>query len=305
MKDDSARNLIDGPDPAATDVLVNGIRLRVRSAGSGRPVILLHGFPDSHLVFQHQIGALAAAGFRVLAPDLRGFGESDRPSDVAAYRMPLLVGDVAAILDHFDVPTAAVVGHDWGAGLAWQFAIAHPGRVDRLAVLSVGHGGADGGFQQQQLSWYMLWFLFEGVAEKALPADDWAFFRKWAWGLEPGRTNADCERQIRDLSRPGALIAGLNWYRANINPAFLARTEAVNGPKIHCPTMGVWSSADDFLGEAQMRDSAKFCPAGFRFERLDDVGHWLTQEAPAQVSALLVDFLGEETELAEAAAAGR
>lgn len=77
MKDDSARNLIDGPDPAATDVLVNGIRLRVRSAGSGRPVILLHGFPDSHLVFQHQIGALAAAGFRVLAPDLRGFGESD------------------------------------------------------------------------------------------------------------------------------------------------------------------------------------------------------------------------------------
>ncbi len=273
------------------DVEVNGVRLRLHSAGTGDPVILLHGFPDSHLLWRHQIPALVAAGHRVLAPDLRGFGESDRPEDTAGYRMPNLVADVTGLLDHAGVDRAAVVGHDWGAGLAWQVALRAPERVQRLAVLSVGHGGADGGIEQRQRSWYMLWFLFPEVAERVLPAHDWQFFRQWAWGLEPGQAHEECARQIADLSRPGALTAALNWYRANISPARYVLTEPIDGPVVQCPAMGVWSSGDRFLGEAQLTDSARFAPAGWRYERVEDAGHWIPSEAPGRVADLLVDFL--------------
>jgi pimeloyl-ACP methyl ester carboxylesterase len=135
------------------------VRLNVALAGDGPPVLLLHGFPDSWRLWRHQIPALVAAGYRVIAPDLRGFGGSDRPADVAAYRM------------------ARLVGHDWGAGLAWQVAFRRPALVDKLAVLSVGHPGASyaGGLAQRRLSWYMLWFCNSGdrsaiAASSELPA---------------------------------------------------------------------------------------------------------------------------------------
>lgn len=274
-------------------VATNGIELNVATAGPSDPgaptVLLLHGFPESWHSWRHQIDALAEAGFRVIAPDLRGFGESDRPAEVTAYRMPVLVADVAGLLDRFGVAKAMVVGHDWGAGLAWQVAFRIPERVERLAVVSVGHGGASvaAGLPQRQLSWYMLWFVFPGVAERELPADDWRFFRQWAWD---GRDTEECRRQIADLSRPGALSAALNWYRANISPARFAATEVPDGPLVDCPTLGVWSTGDTFLGEAQLTGSERFVTGGWRYERLD-ASHWVPTDAPEQLSALLVDFL--------------
>lgn len=274
-------------------VATNGIELNVAVAGptgADAPVVLLlHGFPDSWHVWRHQIGVLADAGFRVIAPDLRGFGESDRPTDVAGYRMPVLVADVAGVLDHFGVTKAAVVGHDWGAGLAWQVAFRLPERVERLAVISVGHGGASvaAGVSQRRLSWYMLWLLFPGVAEERLPADDWRWFREWAWD---GRANQHCERQVADLSRPGALTAALNWYRANISPSRFVETQVPDGPLVHCPTLGVWSTADPFLGEEQLTGSERFVRGGWRYERLT-AGHWVPVDAPDELAAVLLDFL--------------
>jgi pimeloyl-ACP methyl ester carboxylesterase len=275
-----------------TVVRSGDVRLNVATAGSGTPVLLLHGFPDSWLLWRAQIDALVSNGFNVIAPDLRGLGGSDRPEDVAAYRMPALVSDICAVMDHLDVGRTAVVGHDWGAALAWNFTHRHPELVDRLAVLSVGHPGANlsAGIRQRQLSWYMLWFLHEGVAEKVLPAQDWLAFRNWAWnGAERG-TNPRMDRQIDDLSRPGALVAALNLYRANIRPEnyFVAGVPPM--PHVACPVLGVWSAGDPFLSEEQMTGSASYVDGPWRYEQVPG-GHWIPAQAPAAFNALLLDFL--------------
>ena len=277
---------------------VGEVTLAVAQAGpaDGPPALLLHGFPDSHLLWRHQVAALAAAGHRVIAPDLRGFGESDRPAEVEAYRMRHLVGDVAGLLAVLGVERTAVVGHDWGAALAWATAMALPDRVTRLAAVSVGHPAASAaaGIEQRRASWYMLWFLFPDVAERVVPADDWAFFRRWGWaGAEPG-ADPDCDRQVADLSRPGALASALGWYRANIDPAhFVGRPAGTptSLPRVACPVLGVWSSADPFLTEAQMTGSAHFVDGLWRYERLEDVDHWVPVHAADRLSELLLDFL--------------
>ena len=277
---------------------VNGIELNVAQAGSGTPVLLLHGFPDRWQLWRHQIPVLAAAGYHVIAPDLRGYGESSRPVEVSDYRVATLVRDVTALLDELGIERAAVVGHDWGAGLAWSLALAAPERVERLTVLSVGHGatGAFAGVRQRQLSWYMLWFLTPGAAERLFPLDDWNFLRTWAWSGAP--EGPDVERQIADLSRPGALTAALNWYRANIDPRsyVLTTADAAHARRVTCPTMGIWSSADFALGEEQMTESARFVDGPWRYERIEDVSHWIPVHAPDRVSELLLDFLGSTPE---------
>jgi pimeloyl-ACP methyl ester carboxylesterase len=269
-----------------------GVRLNVASAGEGPAVLLLHGFPDSWRLWRHQIPALVAAGHRVIAPDLRGFGASDRPDDVAAYRMGRLVEDVDAVCAAFGVERATVVGHDWGAGLAWQLAFRRPALVERLAALSVGHLGASfgAGLEQRRLSWYMLWFLFPGVAEEALPRDDWRFYREFAWdGAKPGE-QPDCDRQIADLSRPGALTAALNWYRANIHPGGYVPAGPGDGPRVACPVLGVWSTGDPVLGEEQLRGSAAFVDGPWRYAKVEG-GHWIPTAAPDELNALLLALL--------------
>ena len=277
---------------AETSVDSDGVRLNVASAGDGPPVLLLHGFPDSWHLWRAQIAALAGGGFRVIAPDLRGHGASGRPEDIAAYRMPLLVDDIINVLAHFGVDRTAVVGHDWGAAIAWNFTHRHPEIVDRLTALSVGHPGANlaAGIRQRQLSWYMLWFLHVGVAEKVLPAQDWQAFRKWAWNGAASGSDPDMDRQIADLSRPGALTAALNLYRANIRPENYFLTDAPPMPHVACPVLGVWSTGDLFLSEEQMVGSAAFVDGPWRYECLPGA-HWIPVQAPDQLSALLLDFL--------------
>lgn len=273
-------------------VPTNGITLSVTEVGDGPPVLLLHGFPDSARLWRHQIPVLVEAGYRVIAPDLRGFGDSDRPVPVEAYRMRSLIGDVTGLLDALDVPAAAVVGHDWGAALAWGLGMYAPQRVSRLTAVSVGHPVASvaAGRRQRELSWYMLWFLFPDVAERVMPRDDWRFLRQWGGGAPAGGDPADVERQIADLTRPGALTAALNWYRANIDPADYVAARA-DLPHVTCPTMGVWSSDDPFLGEEQMSASRAYIDAPWRYERLEGAGHWIPVELPERFSALLLDFL--------------
>jgi pimeloyl-ACP methyl ester carboxylesterase len=275
---------------------VNGLTFNVVEAGSGPPVLLLHGFPDSSQLWRYQIPALVAAGRRVIAPDLRGFGKTDRPPDVEAYRIRNAVADILGLLDAFGIDRTAVVGHDWGAGLAWVVAAFAPDRVERLAVVSVGHPAAAAtvGLRQRQMSWYMLWFLFPGVAEEVMPADDWAFFRRWAGSRASQGADPDLERQIADLSRPGALTAALNWYRANIDPVRFVNVdpESVPIPSVGCPTMGVWSTEDFALGERQMTNSERFVTGPWRYERLDGVDHWVPVHAPERLNELLLDFLG-------------
>jgi pimeloyl-ACP methyl ester carboxylesterase len=266
---------------------VNGVGIEYEVAGDGPPVILLHGFPDSGRVWRHQVAALSDAGFRVIVPDLRGYGRSDKPADAQAYAMRLLVGDVLAVLSHAGAERAHVVGHDWGAAIAWVLAAYAGERVDRLVALSVGHPATmrTGGYEQHQKSWYMLLFLFDGVAEEWLTADDWADFRRWAG-------HPDSDQVIRDLEVDGSLTPGLNYYRANIEPRSFVRPRA-QLPPIEAPTMGVWSSDDIALTEGQMERSSQGVAGPWRYERIDGAGHWMQLDAPDELNRLLIDFLSD------------
>jgi pimeloyl-ACP methyl ester carboxylesterase len=263
----------------------NGVGIDYEVTGDGRPVILLHGFPDSRRLWRHQVPALVDAGFRVIVPDQRGYGRSDHPTDVEAYALPFLAGDVVAVLDDCGVERAHVVGHDWGAAVAWTVACFLPDRVDHLVVMSVGHPSAyaASGLEQREKSWYMLLFQFEDVAEQWLTADGWRNFREWM-------PHPDADATIADVEATASLTTGLNWYRANVPPASLV------GPPLELPpvaaaTMGIWSTGDAHLLEAQMIGSAEHVSGPWRYERLDGPGHHLQLEQPDTVNHLLLDFL--------------
>jgi pimeloyl-ACP methyl ester carboxylesterase len=262
-----------------------GAGIEYEVTGEGRPVILLHGFPDSGRLWRHQIAPLADAGFKVIVPDMRGYGASDKPTEVDEYNILYLVADVGAVLDEVGVEKAHVVGHDWGAAVAWALAAMVPERVDHLVALSVGHPSTfrAGGFEQHEKSWYMLLFQFRDIAEQWLSNDGWANFREW--GGHP-----DADAVIADLEANGSLTPGLNWYRANIPPESYIAPPLVL-PPIAAPTMGVWSTGDLALTEGQMTRSQTHISGSWRYERLEGPGHWLPLEVPDEVNRLLLDFL--------------
>ncbi|MDP1793733.1 MAG: alpha/beta fold hydrolase, partial [Acidimicrobiales bacterium] len=195
-----------------------GVNLSVIDEGEGTPVLFLHGFPDRGSMWRNQIDAVTAAGYRAIAPDLRGFGDSDAPEGVEHYGLFNLMGDVVAVLDAVGVDTAHVVGHDWGAALSWLFATFNADRARSLTAVSVGHPSAfaTAGIEQKQKSWYMLAFQHVGLAEDMVMRDNFAFFKNWGEGGSEDQWAAD-------LSRAGRMTSALNIYRANIPPeSFLA-----------------------------------------------------------------------------------
>jgi pimeloyl-ACP methyl ester carboxylesterase len=265
-------------------VEVDGVGTEYDVTGEGRPVMLLHGFPDSGRLWRHQVPALAGAGFRVIVPDLRGYGRSGKPDGVDAYSLPLLAGDVMAVLAELEIPQAHLVGHDWGAALAWVIASLAPGSVDHLVALSVGNPVTFARtLKQREKSWYMLLFQFPGIAERWLSEDNWANFRAWA-------RHPDTDQVIAELEANGSLTPALNWYRANVPPESWV-SPPLQLPPVQAPTMGIWSTGDVALTEVQMTDSAENITGPWRYERLDGPGHWMQLEAPEQVNALLLDFL--------------
>jgi pimeloyl-ACP methyl ester carboxylesterase len=265
---------------------VNGVGIEFEVTGEGRPVMLLHGFPDSGRLWRNQVPALAGAGFQVIVPDLRGFGRSDKPADVEAYSLPFLAADVLGVLDQLGIERAHVVGHDWGAALAWGVTALAANRVDHLVAMSVGHPAAfrHAGIEQLELSWYMLLFQFEGVAERWLSADGWANLRLWS------RNHPDLDAVVAELDANNGLTPGLNWYRANV-PANFWVDPPMELPPIEAPAMGIWSTGDFALTERQMVDSENYVKGPWRYERIDGAGHWMQLEAPETVNRLLLDFL--------------
>lgn len=262
---------------------VNGVSLYVEDYGDGVPVLLIHGWPDSARLWRHQVPFLAANGFRVITPDMRGFGRSGRPAEVAAYRLRNAVADVNALLDQLGVETAHVVGHDWGAAVAWLTAIRYPARVRRLTAISVPHPLAPQTVRQHEMAWYQLFFQFTGVAEANIQYDDWAWLRKFNRGYR------DLEQAITDLSRPGALTASLNWYRANLAPRMPGPPPEL--PPVTAPTLGIWSAGDHYLDGERMKNSAAFVQGPWRYEEIPDATHWVPLDVPDRLNGLLLDWL--------------
>lgn len=266
-------------------VETSGVSLHVEDHGEGPPVLLIHGWPDSARLWRHQIPFLTGHGFRAVAPDMRGFGRSSRPPEVADYALAKVVGDVAAILDTLGIESAHVVGHDWGAAVAWLTATFIPDRVKKLVVLSVGHPRAPQTLRQDEMAWYQLFFQFEGVAEASIAYNDWAWLRE----LAPGY--ADVDRAIADLSRPGALTASLNWYRANLAPR--PPGPRPEFPPVTMPTLGVWSDGDLYLDGERMRASGHLVKGTWRYEEIAGASHWIPLDAPETLNALLLDWLNQ------------
>jgi pimeloyl-ACP methyl ester carboxylesterase len=204
---------------------------------------------------------------------------------VSDYALSALVGDVTGIMDALGVGRAHVVGHDWGAGVAWALASLVPQRVDHLVVISVGFPGVTRpDLEALQKAWYRLLFLFEGTAEELLQKDDWYLLRETLQG------RGDVEQYIADLSEPGALTAGLNWYRANL-PAARLLGPPPELPPVQAPTLGIFGTAEPYLTEASMVRSKERVRGAWRYERLEGIGHWVQLEASERLNALLLEFL--------------
>ncbi len=267
------------------NVEANGLRFHVAEQGEGPAVLLLHGFPDTGEVWRRQLPALADAGLRAIAPDLRGRGRSERPEGVQAYALPELVADAVGLLDALEVERAHVVGHDWGAVVAWALAALQPGRVDRLVAMSVGFPGAVRPDREAlERAWYRLLFLFP-EAEEVMRRDDWFLTRILLEGAP------DLERYLAGLADPAALTAGLDWYRANLPVDVTPGTDTPRLPRVQAATLGLYGADDRYLTERAMIASAAYVDGPWRYERIDDAGHWLQLEQPERVNELLLEFL--------------
>ncbi len=269
---------------AARRVRAGGVELNVEATGAGIPVLLLHGFPDSLRLWREVAPRLVAAGHRVIALDQRGFGESDAPWGVAQYRLERLLEDVTGLLPLLGVREPVhVLGHDWGAVVAWGLAMRHPQLVRSCVVLSVGHPREYllAGLEQKRKGLYVLGWQFPGLAERWLAAGDFARLRLWL------RQHPDPEDCLRDLRRPGRLTAGLNWYRANLVTVLYRQW-----PTCAVPVLGAWGSEDHCLAEDQMARSGRRVSGPWRYTRLEGAGHWLPLERPDEVAGLAADWFG-------------
>jgi pimeloyl-ACP methyl ester carboxylesterase len=291
------------------EVDAGGLRMQVADAGAGPPVVLIHGFPELWYSWRHQLRDLAAAGFHAIAPDMRGYGGTDRPARVEDYDAATLAGDVVALMGAFGHERFAVVGHDWGANVAWELARRHPERVSVVAGLSIPfvprapappiailrrHAGED---------FYMVWFQEPGVAEAALERDVMRTLRTtevWDAGWAQRDTDSprrpefwseeDEELYVSAFSRTG-FTGGLNWYR-NIDRNW-ERSADIAERKVEQPALFLTGERDPVR---------RFMPAeamnGWVTDLresivVDGAGHWVQQQAPDAVSEALLRFLRE------------
>lgn len=263
-------------------VQVEGVTLSVIDVGSGPAVLLLHGFPGSAMDWRHQIPALVADGYRVVACDLLGLGRSDRPQEPEHYTVVRDAARTLALLDAMRLQRVRIASHDRGAGLGWNLAAHHPERVEQLVALTVGHSNAARApsIEQRERSWYMLLFQFS-AAEEMLREDDWHLFRTWL------RNHPETGTWIRALSPEGALTAGLGWYRANRRPG---GPPAPQLPDVTIPGLGLWATEDAYLLPEYMLESYRYVRAPWRTERIDGASHFLMLDQPERVNRLVLDF---------------
>jgi len=281
------------PEPwTCRDAVVNGVRLHLAEAGTGPLVLLLHGFPEFHYSWRHQIPALAAAGFRVIAPDLRGYNLSDKPRGVLAYDIDRLVADVLGLIHHAGRERAIVVGHDWGGAIAWMTAMLHPEAVEQLVILNAPHPAlfvrALRAPNQLLRSWYMFFFQLPWLPEWRMRCCHFASLEKlMRTTLRPGAFSDEDIRRYREaLAQPGALNAAINYYRA----AFRRNPLTTRFRPIEMPTLVIWGEQDPYLG-IRLLDGLDHWVKPLRVERLPDAGHWVQCEAPQRVNELLLPFL--------------
>ncbi|PSP82296.1 alpha/beta hydrolase [Halobacteriales archaeon QS_1_68_17] len=291
----ASASLPDVPSAESTFREANGVTLHVVAAGDPDDpvVVLLHGFPEFWYEWHQYVEPFVAAGYRVLVPDQRGYNRSDKPAGVRPYRISELSRDVRALVATEDREAAHVVGHDWGAAVAWDLALRDPGTVDRLGIVNVPHPTV---FErtlrsnptQLRKSWYMFFFQLPRLPEWYLRRDDYAFVvAAMRDEARPGAFDeTDFARYRRAWDRDGALGAMLNWYRALFRHA-----EDPPRERVDPPTLVVWGEHDQALVPEMAPESVDYCEDG-RLERFPDATHWVPHEYPDRVADVLLDHLG-------------
>jgi pimeloyl-ACP methyl ester carboxylesterase len=284
---------------------LDNTRLHYVESGEGPLVVLLHGFPEFWFSWRFQVPALAAAGFRVVAPDMRGYNLSSRPRGVPAYDIDCLAGDIRDLIRERGAESAFLAGHDWGAAVAWATAMNHPEVVGRLAILNVPHPRRllHGLRRPRQLvkSWYMFLFQLPWLPERLARARRWWFFR---YGFEhdarPGAfTPTDIDRYVEAWSQPGAATATINYYRAVFRQS-PRRAEARIRP-VDAPTLVIWGERDRYLGAELAEPDPADVPNLERVVRLPNASHWVQHDEPERVNQLLAEFFATRAQATPAA----
>jgi len=292
---------------------VGDVRLHYAERGEGEQlIILLHGFPECWYSWRHQLTALGER-FRVVAPDMRGYNLSDKPPRVEDYRMTALVQDVVSLIRHCGARQAVIVGHDWGAAVAWELARRHPEYVSKLAALQVPPLAAwSNNLTLKQLlrSWYMFFFQLPRVPEWWIGAQDFAGVeRMFKQTARRGTfTETDIAALKSALRQPGALTASINYYRANLRSLLSQRKgddEYVIGNMdaigdvnardvVRVPTLFIYGERDFAIVPETVRGVSRYVAAPYREVRLVNSGHWVQQESPSEVNAALLSFLNDQ-----------
>lgn len=276
-------------------IQTNGIRLHVVQAGpkSGVPVLLLHGFPEFWYGWRKQIPALVAAGCRVIVPDQRGYNLSDKPEEIKSYCVQTLVEDTLGLIKALDYEKVNLVGHDWGALIAWMLAIKHPERLHRLGILNVPHPVVMKRFLQRDIeqmwrSLYILFFQFPWLPETIMRIGNWrgAALGMRRSGKPQAFTEEDIEQYKEAWSQPGAVSAMLNWYRA----ALRYPPEITDGMRVQVPTLILWGVQDVALSRRMARPSLDHCEDG-NLIFFPDATHWVQHEEADEVNRQLLSFI--------------
>jgi epoxide hydrolase 4 len=277
-------------------VSANGIRFHVVTAGEGPLVVLLHGFPQFWYAWRHQIPALATR-FRVAVPDLRGYGQTDKPPRVADYAIATLSRDIAELVNALGEKKAHVVAHDWGGGVAWDLVGRYPEVVDRLAVLNCPHPVLFGkalrsNFRQLRRSWYMFFFqipwLPEAIVRLSPRRASENFFRGMAIRKDTF-TDEDLDRFAEAMAIPGAMTGALNYYRAMFRNVGELRRQEANLAKIASPTLLIWAENDIALGKELTLGMESLFTSSFRIHYVPNCSHWVNEEQPELVNRLLLE----------------
>ena len=291
------REVIDGVEIEHRDIVTNGIRLHCAIAGppDGDLVIALHGFPEFWRGMSGVITDLARAGYRVVAPDQRGYNLSEKPEGIDAYSVEQMALDVVGLIDAMGRESAHVVGHDWGAAVAWWLALTRPERVRRLVVINVPHPSVfarevRGNRKQLRKSWYIFAIQVPALPERLAfgRRTRQRFSRAIAGTANPGSFTPDYLAHLREAwAQPGAAQGMLNWYRASVR----RRPGRLADKRVHVPTLIIWGRKDVALSDSMVQPSADLCD-DVRVEWFDDATHWVLHDEPERTSALILDFLG-------------
>ena len=271
-------------------IAINGINYHVSDQGeSEKVVLLLHGMPDTSSLWRHQVPALLTAGYRVIAPDMLGYGKTDKPADPARYSGELVLADIVALLETLNIDKMDLVGHDWGAFLSWELVTHFPQLFRKHVTVSVGHLGvffSDFSVDNLKQNWYMYLNSLDNAAE-LYSLNDGEFFIS---GIVP--THPEPEEVRARLKDPVAMRANVNWDRGNqLADFYMAHLQGeLSTEKCTVPTMGIWSTGDTYLKEEHMTQSEEFVSAEWRYERIEGGSHWIMLDRPDEVTKLLLDW---------------